>query len=497
MFSISDGREEFYQWDIDRRVIVDDETVNEVHFCNKTDDCSLVCAVCEEDGIRYANVPNVLLQDTWDLNIYGYDINYTKHSARFAVLPRTKPSDYVYSETEILTYHSLEKRLDEIEENGVSDEQVEKAISGYLEENPIEIPEPDLTGYATEPYVWTAVGELEEAINTELKEYAKLTDIPDIPDVPDIDLEGYATEQYVQDYITNLDSTCFGEGCEIGAEGSAMGAEIFNAYGKRDSSDGAYHTNVASKRYAHAEGMDTKAQGMAAHAEGRDTEANEAYSHAEGWGCKIPAGATAAHAEGMNSKAWGDYSHAEGLEVLASGQCSHAEGGYTIAASDYQHVQGKYNKEESSEKYAHIVGNGDSSNRSNCHTLDWNGNAWFSGKVYVGGTSMSDATELGSGSGSVDLSNYYTKSEVYPKSQVYTKTEVDTAITNAKPDLTDYYTKSEVDAEITKSQTDLSDYYTKSQVDTAITNAKPDLTGYYTKEEIDALIPASGEEVSY
>lgn len=481
MFSISDGREEFYQWDIDRRVIVDDKTVNEVHFCNKTDDCSLVCAVCEEDGIRYANVPNVLLQDTWDLNIYGYDINYTKHSARFAVLPRTKPSDYVYSETEILTYHSLEKRLDEIEENGVSDEQVEKAISGYLEENPIEIPEPDLTGYATEPYVWTAVGELEEAINTELKEYAKLTDIPDIPEIPDvnldgyatedyvdeaieglgdtyakiedipdasdIDLTGYATEEYVQDYITNLDSSCFGEGCEIGDKGAGVGAEIFNAYGKTDINDGLKHANVANKRYAHAEGMDTKAQGIAAHAEGRDTEANKDYSHAEGY----------------MSITEGYASHAEGSETLAYGYASHAEGRGTIA-HDYQHVQGMYNLEDEDETYMHIVGNGSAGKRSNCHTLDRSGNAWFAGKVYVGGTSVDDATELGA---------------------------------SASVDLTDYYTKSEVDAEITKSKTDLSDYYTKSQVDTAITNAKPDLTGYYTKEEIDALIPASGEEVSY
>ena len=33
-------------------------------------------------------------------------------------------------------------------------------------------------------------------------------------------------------------------------------------------------------------------------------------------------------------------------------------------------------------QYAHIVGNGDDEdNRSNAHTLDWNGNAWFAGDV--------------------------------------------------------------------------------------------------------------------
>lgn len=34
------------------------------------------------------------------------------------------------------------------------------------------------------------------------------------------------------------------------------------------------------------------------------------------------------------------------------------------------------------------MGNGsDSSNRSNAHTLDWNGNAWFAGDIYTGSTS--------------------------------------------------------------------------------------------------------------
>jgi hypothetical protein len=35
-------------------------------------------------------------------------------------------------------------------------------------------------------------------------------------------------------------------------------------------------------------------------------------------------------------------------------------------------------------------------NRSNAHTLDWNGNAWFAGDIKVGGTSQDDenATKL-------------------------------------------------------------------------------------------------------
>ena len=93
-----------------------------------------------------------------------------------------------------------------------------------------------------------------------------------------------------------------------------------------------------------------------------------------------------AFAEGENTKASGPASHAEGGGTTASGDYSHAEGFYTTASVEAQHVQGKYNISDTTS--AHIVGNGSSdSNRSNVHTLDWQGNAWFAGDVYTGSTS--------------------------------------------------------------------------------------------------------------
>ena len=82
-------------------------------------------------------------------------------------------------------------------------------------------------------------------------------------------------------------------------------------------------------------------------------------------------------------------SHAENVGV-ANGVYSHAEGLQTIASSSYQHAQGQYNIEDAEDKYAHIVGNGEYNARSNAHTLDWDGNAWFSGDVYVGSTGGTD-----------------------------------------------------------------------------------------------------------
>jgi hypothetical protein len=77
LFKIYDGRNQFYQWDIDRKLIVNDAEITQVHFCNRTDDCSLVCETYAEDGLNIVNVPNILLQEDWRINVYAYDKNYT------------------------------------------------------------------------------------------------------------------------------------------------------------------------------------------------------------------------------------------------------------------------------------------------------------------------------------------------------------------------------------------------------------------------------------
>lgn len=59
----------------------------------------------------------------------------------------------------------------------------------------------------------------------------------------------------------------------------------------------------------------------------------------------------------------------------------HIEGVSNIGNQlDGSHVQGKYNEEDTTDTLIHIVGNGtNNSNRSNAHTIDINGNGWFSG----------------------------------------------------------------------------------------------------------------------
>lgn len=145
----------------------------------------------------------------------------------------------------------------------------------------------------------------------------------------------------------------------------------------------------ASGDYSHAEGYDTTANGDYSHAEGIDTTASGVISHAEGQ-CTTASG-FASHAEGNSTTASGDTSHAEGQCTEASGDYSHAEGFSTIASGEYSHVQGRCNIPDETNKYAHIVGNGEHNiHRSNAHTIDWEGNAWYQGDIYVGGEGQDD-----------------------------------------------------------------------------------------------------------
>ena len=139
----------------------------------------------------------------------------------------------------------------------------------------------------------------------------------------------------------------------------------------------------------------TKATGENSHAEGSQCEALGDCTHAEGF--QAIARGLRAHAEGVQTRANGVNSHAEVDGALASGHVSHAEGYGTEAAGEYQHVQGKHNVVDEANKFADIVGNGvDILNKSNAYALDWDGNLYLKGGVYVncnadstGGTKLS------------------------------------------------------------------------------------------------------------
>ena len=96
-------------------------------------------------------------------------------------------------------------------------------------------------------------------------------------------------------------------------------------------------------------------------------------------------------AEGRYTTASGYYSHAEGNYTTTLGMASHAEGTVTIANHASQHVFGEYNVEDNSDaanylrgNFVEIVGNGTASNaQSNARALDWSGNEYLKGDLYI------------------------------------------------------------------------------------------------------------------
>ena len=173
------------------------------------------------------------------------------------------------------------------------------------------------------------------------------------------------------------------EGSKTIAQGNYSHAEGESSQALGSNSHAEGYSTIANGFYSHAEGRESISKAYTSHAEGFKTISSGECSHAEGNATK--ASGYISHAEGGSTEAVGEYSHAEGYSTIANGFYSHTEGKGTITTSDCSHVQGKWNIEDTAKKYAHIVGNGSSSSkRSNAHTVDWNGNAWFAGNITVG-----------------------------------------------------------------------------------------------------------------
>lgn len=100
------------QWDKDRKVIVTGfEGGAEVHFASPGDDHGAY-VVELTDG--EATVPNVLLTMAGVINAYVYSADRTVFAAALPVMAREKPDDYIYTETEVLSYKTLDEKIGDL-----------------------------------------------------------------------------------------------------------------------------------------------------------------------------------------------------------------------------------------------------------------------------------------------------------------------------------------------------------------------------------------------
>ena len=111
MIKLADGRGSLYQWDTGRQVECDAE---QVHFSNYYYGTSIDVDV--QNG--KATIPNQLLTSAMPLKAWAWvtDSNgeYTKEEQIFIVAKRNKPSDYVYTPTEIKTWQDLQNQIGDL-----------------------------------------------------------------------------------------------------------------------------------------------------------------------------------------------------------------------------------------------------------------------------------------------------------------------------------------------------------------------------------------------
>lgn len=118
MLRLENDRSCLYQWDVDQRLEVDNDEIREVHFANAVTSPALVCEVYEEGGRRFADVPNILLQQIWPIQAYGFCGSRVRDVLTCKVIRREKPADYVYTETEVKRFEDLEQRIEYLEQYG-------------------------------------------------------------------------------------------------------------------------------------------------------------------------------------------------------------------------------------------------------------------------------------------------------------------------------------------------------------------------------------------
>lgn len=113
---LADGRGELYQWDTGRKVVIDDETVKQVHYQNRFYGRTIDVDV--PDGV--AIIPDLLLQSFAPLVVFAWagsaEDGYTKIEKTFEVHKRNKPADYVFTPVDQKTLDDLQEQIGNLDD---------------------------------------------------------------------------------------------------------------------------------------------------------------------------------------------------------------------------------------------------------------------------------------------------------------------------------------------------------------------------------------------
>ena len=196
----------------------------------------------------------------------------------------------------------------------------------------------------------------------------------------------YAERGVYQNAAIGKCSTVFGSQSWVIGEGGFASGTGNLVKGLLGVAFGIGHYLCESSQKGFACGSNNRLQGILEFVSGTGNYSNGYASHVEGASNQM--GGKYAHAEGAYNENYGYACHVEGRGNIA-------DGGRGSSTGKPQHVEGQYNVQDGTQTYAHIVGNGTSkSDRSNAHTLNYDGTAWYANAVKVGGTSETDAKTL-------------------------------------------------------------------------------------------------------
>ena len=350
MIELENGARILYQWELNKRVIIDGFLEGTRVEVSKKYDCkdSALPVLAYKDGDHVvADIPNILLQTPGYIRVFvcpsAEDAEHYPEVKDYRIVKAEKPADYVYTETPTISYQTLEQRVKNLEENGGPG--IGRDVSGKVQT----------------PYDPNEAGGFEY-----------------IYEEP---VEAQPGAEILNDYDNNV---------AIGYMSQASG----------------YQTQAIGN-YSKAEGWWTRADGQCAVASGLLSRASGHFTHAEG--TRTLASINNAHSEGDMTQATGRQSHSEGQSTVSSGFCSHSEGSATVSSGYYSHAEGwgttakgknqtamgKYNIADTTSLL--IVGKGSASNLSNAFTVSSSGTGWFAGSVTSLGADYAEFFEWADG----------------------------------------------------------------------------------------------------
>lgn len=403
LFKIYDGRTNFWQWDTGQKLIVLDDTVDQVHFSTKDMTHALVTEVrTNDDGIRVCNIPDIILTLPKNLVAYAYilDSNKTRtvRSVKFPVIPRPIPDNYIsnindeiedimnrvvllesmFSDVEFKQFDTLEEAerwAKESQESGIviAVKVDSKWVAHMIEDDYSVVPIGDWNTLLNKPFDCVTDVILDECtiecVNSTYKYVngAKTVVIGDtytvIFDGVRYECECLSPKGFGNKYLADSAAENTGEPFFLRYDGMVNGYVLFvEELGNHTIAIEKQVIECIDEKYI----PDTIAR--VSSLVGKDLNGTTVYPTSDSDGVIAAVGAEIfndyaertytdngtkvyasagnvavyaySHAEGNATTASAYASHAEGNGTMASGPMAHAEGSSTIASSDSTHAEG-------------------------------------------------------------------------------------------------------------------------------------------------------------